>query len=126
LKPLFIGVDFDGTVVEHAWPEIGAPVPGALQVLRDLQAAGHRIILHTMRSGETLVAARQYLEDNGVELFGANENPTQKSWTSSPKPYCHVYIDDAALGCPLIPKLSARPFVDWHKVREELIRMRAL
>lgn len=38
-----------------------------------------------------------------IPLFGVNEkkNPTQKDWTSSPKPYAHIYIDDAALGVPL-------------------------
>lgn len=47
-----------------------------------------------------------------------NENPTQKDWTSSPKPYAHIYIDDAALGVPLKhDSLSERPYVDWNMVK---------
>ena len=114
-----IGIDFDGTIVEHAYPEIGAPVPGAIDTIKDLIANGHRIILWTMRSGETLQEAYDYLKDNGIELFGVNKNPEQ-SWSNSPKAYCHVYIDDAALGCPLIRKFNQRPMVFWPKVREFL------
>ena len=114
-----IGIDFDGTIVEHAYPEIGAPVPGAIDTMKDLIANGHRIILWTMRSGETLQEAYDYLKDNGIELFGVNKNPEQ-DWSTSPKAYCHVYIDDAALGCPLIRKFNQRPMVFWPKVREFL------
>lgn len=40
--------------------------------------------------------------------------------TSSPKVHADLYIDDAALGCPLIynPDFSDRPYVDWEKVRQ--------
>ena len=72
-----------------------------------------------MRSGETLQEAYDYLKDNGIELFGVNKNPEQ-NWSTSPKAYCHVYIDDAALGCPLIRKFNQRPMVFWPKVREFL------
>lgn len=60
----------------------------------------------------------KWFRDNGIPLYGVNENPTQHLWTKSPKPYCNVYIDDAALGCPLTydSALSKRPFVDWQKV----------
>ena len=46
-----IGIDFDGTIVEHKYPEIGNPVPGALETMKDLIQQGHKIILWTMRSG---------------------------------------------------------------------------
>ena len=45
-----IGIDFDGTIVEHEYPLIGNPVPGALETMKDLIASGHKIILWTMRS----------------------------------------------------------------------------
>ena len=56
-------------------------------------------------------------------MYGVNENPSQKSWTDSPKPYCHLYIDDAALGVPLEsnPHVSSRPYVDWVRVMDELV-----
>jgi hypothetical protein len=119
---MFICVDFDGTIVDHQYPEIGQPVPHAIESLKKLSDQGARLILFTMRSDEKkkralLTEAVDYLKKNGIELFAVNENPTQKSWTKSPKAYGHFYIDDAAVGCPLIhPKGFAKPCVDWKKL----------
>lgn len=122
LTNLNIAIDFDGTIVEHMFPKIGDPVPGAIRVIKKLQKAGHRIILFTMRSGEYLEEATKYLFDNGVYLYGENTNPTQSKWTDSPKAYAHIYIDDAALGCPLeIAGKYNRPQVNWEEVEELLI-----
>jgi len=119
---MYICVDFDGTIVEHRFPEIGPAVPGAIEGLKQLQEAGAEIILWTMRSpgqyGEDpLQEAVDYLKSNGVELVGVNHNPTQAGWSKSPKAYAHIYIDDAAIGCPLVyPPSGKRPYVDWSKV----------
>ena len=32
-----IAVDFDGTIVEHAFPQIGKPIPFAIETLLKLQ-----------------------------------------------------------------------------------------
>lgn len=121
MKSMYIGVDFDGTVVRHAYPEIGPEIEGALDVIKELQSVGHKIILYTMRSGERLQQAVEYLEENGVELYSVNHNPSQKYWTESPKIFCNLYIDDAAVGAPLDYAATGRPFVDWDGVRDELI-----
>ncbi|MFV0436528.1 MAG: hypothetical protein ACK5PS_03940 [Desulfopila sp.] len=118
---MYICVDFDGTIVDHCYPEIGQPVPDAIAWLKALQENGARLILYTMRSddlGRALLSeAVEYLVANGVTLYGVNRNPDQDQWTSSPKAYGEIYIDDAAFGCPLIfPKGFARPCVDWNKV----------
>ena len=42
-----IAIDFDGTIVEHAYPEIGHPIPFAIETLLQLQEDGHRLILWT-------------------------------------------------------------------------------
>ena len=117
---LIIGVDFDGTIVEHQFPNIGPPVPHALEVLRFWNEKNiARIVLWTMRSGDRLQEALWYLDHEGIEIWAANENPTQGIWTTSPKAYCHMYIDDAALGCPLFyPKNGERPYVDWLAVEK--------
>ena len=115
---MIIGVDFDGTIVEHRFPAIGERVPGAIETLKKLVARGDRLILWTMRDGSYLDDAVLYCEENGVELWGVNENPEQ-DWSGSPKAYCHVYIDDAALGCPLNYSKAVevgRPAVDWGAV----------
>ena len=126
---MYLCVDFDGTIVDHCYPNIGEPVPGALHWLIILQSYGVKIILYTMRSdgpkgGHSLRDAVQYLESNGIKLFGVNRNPDQDEWTSSPKAYGTVYVDDAAFGCPLMhPKGFARPCVDWEKVGPQLEKM---
>jgi hypothetical protein len=115
-------VDFDGTCTTHDFPKIGKDI-GAQEVLRDLVLAGNRLILFTMRSngvpGKYLDDATEWFEKNDIPLYGIQENPTQKAWTSSPKAYGQLIIDDICLGIPLIvdPKLSDRPFVDWVKCR---------
>jgi hypothetical protein len=126
---LIIAVDFDGTIVEHEFPEIGPVVPGAFEWLRRWQAAGARLILWTMRSdgrtpdgsranGPVLSEAVELCRANGVQFWGVNCNPDQAAWTKSPKAYAHIYVDDAALGCPLVAgsRPDSRPAVDWAKV----------
>ncbi len=128
-SPLIIGVDFDGTIVEHKYPDIGKPVPGAIETLRECVALGARVVLWTMRSdtpgkdGPVLTHAVEFLRAHGVELFGVNSNPQQGDWTHSPKAYCHVYVDDAALGCPVTWREGQRASVDWVAVRPQLLKM---
>ena len=73
-----------------------------------------------MRSDKFLDGAVNWFKDKDIPLFGINTNPTQNAWTNSPKAYGHLYIDDAALGVPLIYDGTNRPYVDWLKVRELL------
>lgn len=134
-NPLFIATDFDGTIVAHEFPEIGAPAPGAFEWLKRWRDAGGHIILWTMRSdgrtgtgkenGPVLTEAVEFCRKNGVEFFGVNENPTQAAWTNSPKCYAHAYVDDAGLGCPLRenPKAGGRPVVDWSVVGPLVLEM---
>jgi len=119
---MFVAVDFDGTIVDHVFPEIGQPVPGAIAWLHRFMEAGAGLILWTMRSdgqesGDVLTQAVDYCQGHGIVFVGINENPHQ-SWSASPKAYAHVYIDDAAAGCPLRdnPRMGGRPFVDWDQV----------
>ena len=136
-KGITIVIDFDGTCVTHEFPKVGKDI-GAIPVLTKLADAGHNLILFTMRSdikevtsddygihkqaGEYLTDAVNWFIDNHIPLHGVNVNPTQHTWTKSPKAYGQLYIDDAALGCPLIfnSEISDRPFVDWAKVEEML------
>lgn len=88
-------------------------------MLKALTDEGHDLILYTMRDHpadnsvrDPLQEAIDWFSQNDIPLFGVNENPTRKSWTTSPKPYANLYIDDASLG--MLTKLSKRPFVDWY------------
>ena len=111
-----IAIDFDGTVVRHEYPLVGEDCPFAEKTLKRLVKAGHRLILFTMRHDKELEDAVSWFAERGIPLFGINENPEQKVWTSSPKAYANLYIDDAALGCPLIENGVDRAYVDWLAV----------
>ena len=126
-------IDFDGTCVTHEFPKIGRDI-GAVPVLKELVEAGHKLILFTMRSdhdgttnaaspefpdvsgGKYLTEAVEWFRKNKIPLYGIQKNPTQSAWTSSPKAYGQLMIDDSALGCPLIEGLH-RPYVNWQQVR---------
>lgn len=120
---MIIAVDFDGTCVTHDYPNMGNDI-GAIPILKKLVNNGHELILFTMRSGNELTDAVNWFKTNNINLFGINENPGQFVWTNSPKPYAQLYIDDAALGCPLIfnNNISERPFVNWKLIEEYLIK----
>jgi hypothetical protein len=121
VRPRRIAIDFDGTIVKHDYPHIGDPVPHAGTVLRALENEGNTLMLWTMRSGPTLDDAVTYCRRVlGITMKHANIDPTQERWTFSPKLYADVYIDDAALGCPLVDDGSGRPFVDWIVVESKL------
>lgn len=136
---MIIAVDFDGTCTTHEFPKVGKDI-GAIPVLKELVENGHKLILYTMRSdrleakatnddtiqditGLFLSDATIWFKENDIPLYAVQRNPTQDNWTTSPKCYAQLYIDDAALGCPLKfdEQISERPFVDWDKVRELLI-----
>ncbi len=113
---LIMAIDFDGTIVTHDYPRIGRDV-GAIPHLLSLQNMGAKLILLTMRDGDQLAHAVGWCKERGLEFWAINENPGQKEWTSSPKVYAHVYVDDNGVGTPLVrDTATARPYVDWSKV----------
>lgn len=121
-KNRIICVDFDGTCVTHEYPEIGAEVPNAVSVLKKLNANEVKLILWTIRSGEHLQAAVEWFAEREIALWAVNKNPQQRFWSKSPKAYAPVYVDDAAIGCPLVyPADGSRPFADWFAI-EKLLR----
>jgi hypothetical protein len=125
---LTIYLDFDGTVVEHAYPEIGALNPRSFSVIRQLQNAGHRIILNTYRADladGSLQAAQDFLNDINNELLPITEctelkiQPPAWNWEKTLEEGI-LYIDDVCDGTPMIPNI-ALPFglmVDWKTLEE--------
>ena len=115
---MIIAVDFDGTCVTHEYPRVGKDI-GAIPVLKKLVDNNHKLILYTMRAGKELNDAIEWFKKNDIPLYGIQKNPTQERWTVSNKCYAELYIDDAALGCPLLyTELSLRPYVDWETVEK--------
>jgi hypothetical protein len=75
------------------------------------------------KKNNTLNDALTWFRERDIPLFGVQTNPDQKLWTSSPKAYGDLYIDDTALGSPLIFPEEGPPYVDWSEVRRMLVTM---
>ena len=63
-----IAIDFDGTIVEHRYPEIGREIPFAIETLKRLIKDGHKLILWTVREGELLQEAVDWCGTRGVHF----------------------------------------------------------
>lgn len=120
-KSKIICVDFDGTCVMHEYPLIGEDVPNAVNVLKQLNENQVKVILWTIRSGDPLQEAINWFIEREIVIWAVNKNPNQRFWSKSPKAYAPVYIDDAALGCPLMSLPDgSRPFADWVEIERLL------
>lgn len=97
---LIIAVDFDGTIVQDAYPRIGKPQIFAFETLKKLQNDGHRLILWTYRHGNRLKEAVTFCKDNGIEFYAVNSSfPGEKfSDDMSRKINADLFIDDRNIG----------------------------
>jgi len=95
-----IAVDFDGTLVENKWPEIGAPIEKNIAKVKAEQEAGAKIILWTNRVGEPLEKALAFCEAHGIHLDAVNKNLPEiiKAFgTDCRKIFANEYWDDRAV-----------------------------
>lgn len=99
---LIIAVDFDGTIVEDRYPEIGKPMLFAIDTLKKMQADGHRLILWTYRSGRKLQEAVDFMKGHGIEFYAVNrsfpEEPDSLDENTSRKIAADLFVDDRNLG----------------------------
>ncbi|MGA2406797.1 MAG: hypothetical protein ABSF81_08615 [Bacteroidales bacterium] len=95
-----IAIDFDGTIVEHEYPEIGKEKLFAFQTLKELEKKGARLILWTFRAGKELDDAVEYCRKNGIEFYAVNKNYPEEIFddTVSRKIDADIYIDDRNIG----------------------------
>jgi len=103
--PLKIAIDFDGTIVEHKYPEIGKEIPFAIETIKALQKQKHQLILWTYRSGRELDEAVEYCRKNGIEFYAINASYPEEEFDedfASRKIEADIFIDDRNIG-GLIP-----------------------
>ncbi len=105
-----IAVDFDGTIVEHKYPEIGEELLFAFQTLKELQKQGHQLILWTYRAGKELDEAVEFCKKNELEFYAVNKNYPEENFDDSisRKIDADIYIDDKNFG----------GFPGWDKIWE--------
>jgi len=114
-KSLLIAVDFDGTIVEDAYPRVGKPMPFALETIKMLQADGHRIILWTYRHGKALQDAEEFMIKSGIPPYAVNRSyPEEESHPNdvSRKINADLFIDDRNFG----------GFPGWGQIYQKLNR----
>ena len=76
---MIIAVDFDGTIVEHKYPEIGRELPFAIETLKKLQQERHRLILWSVREGKLLQEAVDFCRERGLEFYAVNSNYAEET-----------------------------------------------
>lgn len=99
---MIIAVDFDGTIVEHAYPKIGKPISFAIETLKALQKDGHTLLMWSVRDGELLQEAINYVESKGVKFYAYNKNYPEEDVTRAPRKLnADIFIDDRnVMGLP--------------------------
>ncbi|MDR0830061.1 MAG: hypothetical protein LBN95_08130 [Prevotellaceae bacterium] len=97
---MVIAVDFDGTIVEEAYPAIGKPIPFAIDVLKKLQnEEHHQLVLWTVREGRLLNDAVEYCRQRGVEFYAVNKLYPDDVDTLAPRKLAvDIFIDDRNVG----------------------------
>ena len=99
---MIIAVDFDGTIVEHQYPEIGKELPFATETLRMLIADQHKLILWSVREGKLLEDAIEWCRERGVEFYAVNkafpEEKVEYNNHFSRKIKADLWIDDRNIG----------------------------
>ncbi|AXG69944.1 hypothetical protein KORDIASMS9_02172 [Kordia sp. SMS9] len=111
-ESLLIAVDFDGTIVDDAYPKIGAPKIFAFETLKRLEHDGHRLILWTYRSGRKLEEAVKFCKENGIDFYAVNNSYPEEVFEGkiSRKINADYFIDDRNIG----------GFIGWGKVYQLL------
>lgn len=98
--PYIIAVDFDGTLVEDRFPEIGPTIEENWELMRKAKESGAKIILWTSRDGERLEAAVDFCESKGFKFDAVNDNLEECKMlfnNDTRKIYANEYWDDKAV-----------------------------
>lgn len=98
---MIIAVDFDGTIVEHMYPQIGNELPFATTTIRKLIEEQHQVVLWTVRKGKLLEEAVNWCKERGVEFYAVNKNFPEEVVEGN-QGFCKInadiFIDDRNLG----------------------------
>ena len=112
-KNLIIAIDFDGTIVEDAYPKIGKPMIFAFETMKKLQSEGHRLILWTYRSDRKLQEAVDFCKQQGLEFYAINKSYPEEEFDGkiSRKIHATFFVDHRNIG----------GFIGWTAVHKLLL-----
>lgn len=97
LFPSVLAVDFDGTLVENAFPNIGKFNEDILSLVKEYQKQGWKIILYTCRTDMMLEEAVWACKQRGLIFDAVNDNlPEVVSYFggNTRKIFANLYLDD--------------------------------
>lgn len=99
--PKIVAVDFDGTLVEDRYPDIGAPNMEMVELCRQLKNQGVALILWTCRDNLNLKEAVNFCRNClGLNFDAVNDNVPQVQRmfnNNTRKIYADLYIDDKSI-----------------------------
>lgn len=112
-RKLTLAIDFDGTIVQDAYPNIGKLLPFAKETIRLLYYDYNcDIVIWTCRSGKEELDCEKFLIENNIPFTTINKNTPAviQRWNSddSRKVYADVYIDDRSQ--------FADKYIDWSDI----------
>ena len=99
LTPFVIAVDFDGTLCQDKWPDIGRPNTELIQRLKEARQVGQKVILWTCREDQLLKDAVAWCKSYGLEFDAVNANLPERIAlykTDPRKVGADLYLDDRA------------------------------
>lgn len=130
-KGLTIAIDFDGTIVEHAYPRIGAIKEYAIETMKALKTEGHRIIIWSCRWGRKEEEMIEFLEKNGIPYDTINE-PTDtdlevdEGFYECRKVYADLYIDDKGVFPATRWDLIAKALGVWNTMVKNMVKVESI
>lgn len=95
-----IAVDFDGTLCDDMWPNIGKPHTLLIDHLINIRSQGRKVILWTCREGKYLEDAVKWCEAQGLRFDAVNDNVPEsiiRFGGNSRKIFADMYIDDKSI-----------------------------
>lgn len=114
---MIVAVDFDGTIVKDAFPNIGEINAGTVNYLHYLKSQGVKLILWTCRSGELLEQAVDVCSKIGLDFEAINDNLpeiVEKYGNNSRKIFADIYLDDRGF----IPKEAYFEQIEKEEISE--------
>ncbi len=95
-----VAVDFDGTLCENKYPDIGDPIQPVIDYVKRYKDSGAKVILWTNRVGTKLYEALKWCSDHDLKFDAVNENlpcVINQFGSDTRKIFANEYIDDRCI-----------------------------
>lgn len=117
-----IAVDFDGTIADIRgiqYPDVGDPLPGAVEYLNKLNDLGYCLIIWTCRDSIEIDNVKEYLKKHGIPYHHINENCKERMafyGNDTRKIGAACYIDDRSIHTMM------NGGINWKQIYEYIIQ----